>query len=84
MADVAIARVIADMNADLAKRPSTEVASLLDGADDWAISIGAGQFLHQLVKHVAPASVLEFGAGRSSLVIASALQSNGGGRLTSV
>jgi len=72
------------VNADIAARPPVEVTALLEGADDWAISIGAGEYLHELVKRLQPRSVLEFGAGRSSLVIASALQQCGGGRLTSI
>jgi predicted O-methyltransferase YrrM len=40
--------------------------------------------LEGLVLHLRPSSVLEFGAGRSSLVLAHALQAIGGGRLTSI
>jgi predicted O-methyltransferase YrrM len=64
--------------------PSDEVARLLHGADDWAISAAAASMLEGLVMHRRPKSVLEFGAGRSSLVLALALQQIGGGRLTSI
>jgi predicted O-methyltransferase YrrM len=84
MVHSAVARITSEVNAALAVAVPAEVSALLEGADEWAISIGAGQYLHELVKRLKPRSVLEFGAGRSSLVIASALQQCGGGRLTSI
>ena len=71
--------------ANLASRPPRpDVAALLTPPDEWAVSLETAQLLAGLIEHVAPASVLEFGAGRSSLVLASALQALGGGRLTSI
>jgi predicted O-methyltransferase YrrM len=67
-----------------ASSPSDAVARMLDGASQWALNVAAANTLVGLVEHFRPASVLEFGAGRSSLVLAHALQQNGGGRLTSI
>jgi predicted O-methyltransferase YrrM len=64
--------------------PRQDIAALLTPSDEWAVSLETAQFLARLIEHVAPPSVLEFGAGRSSLVMASALQACGGGRLTSI
>jgi predicted O-methyltransferase YrrM len=64
--------------------PRADVAPLLLPPDEWAVSLETAQLLTALVEHFAPASILEFGAGRSSLVLASALQTRGGGRLTSI
>ncbi len=69
---------------ELGQPPSADVVALLDGADEWAVSAGMAHVLTVLVARFRPRSVLEFGAGRSSLVIASALQRSGGGRLTSI
>src|SRR3954466_277340 len=52
--------------------------------DGWAIGPALSRFLNALIRHARPQSVLEFGPGRSSLVIARALVSNGGGRVTSI
>ena len=50
----------------------------------WAITSAAANFLGQLVGQLQPKSVLEFGAGSSSVVLATALSLGGGGRLTSL
>jgi predicted O-methyltransferase YrrM len=60
------------------------VLALVAGADEWAVSPGTAHLLAGLVEWLKPASTLEFGAGRSSLVLATGLQKAGGGRLTSV
>jgi predicted O-methyltransferase YrrM len=78
----------ADLNAVVAnlrnRPPRAEVETLLAPPDEWAVSLETAQLLFALIEHAGPQSVLEFGAGRSSLVVASALQSRGGGRLTSI
>ncbi len=68
----------------LAAPPGPELQSLLAGADEWALGLDAARLLDGVVRQLRPASILEFGAGRSSLVIAAALQSCGGGHLTSI
>ena len=57
------------------------VTRAMEGAGEWAISHDLAKVLWTLVRVLQPTSILEFGAGRSSLVIADALK---GGRLTSV
>jgi predicted O-methyltransferase YrrM len=63
--------------------PSTERA-LPDEANVWAIERVLGRFLARLVVETRPASVLEFGAGQSSVLLAESLALIGGGRLTSI
>ena len=61
------------------------VESLLAAeTDEWTISGPLGRYLASLVIDIKPRSLLEFGAGRSSLILATALDHVGGGRLTSV
>jgi predicted O-methyltransferase YrrM len=55
-----------------------------DDSPDFVISRSMGRVVAGLVAAVLPRSVLEFGAGRSSVVFAAALAGTGGGRLTSV
>lgn len=50
----------------------------------WTVWRSMGSFLARMVLWRKPESVLEFGAGRSSLVLARALAQTGGGRLTSL
>ena len=50
----------------------------------WAISESFGRFLASVVSERGCRNVLEFGAGSSSLVLATALSTQGGGKLTSV
>lgn len=57
---------------------------LPDGSSPWPITPELGRFLARLVVEDRRTNVLEFGAGRSSLVLAHALSVAGGGRLTSV
>lgn len=57
---------------------------LPDGSSPWPISVDLGRLLGRLVLGEDRRSVLEFGAGRSSLVVATALAARGGGRLTSL
>ena len=64
--------------------PAEIEAVLPDGRDDYEISPALARLLAGIVLKRRPGSVLEFGSGRSSLVIASALGVAGGGRLTSV
>jgi predicted O-methyltransferase YrrM len=64
--------------------PGSHLKTLLSSADEWVVSIAIAHVLEGLVLHMRPASVHEFGAGRSSLVLAQALQTIGGGRLTSI
>ena len=52
--------------------------------DDWTITDQTARLATLLVEAFGCSSVLEFGAGRSSLVMATALEARGGGRLTSV
>ena len=58
--------------------------ALLEGADSWTIGVPVAHLLEGLIGFVRPRSVLEFGAGRSSVVLATALQACGRARLTSV
>lgn len=55
-----------------------------DAADEWAVGRDTARFLARLVEGLRPSSVLEFGTGRSTAVIAHAMAANGGGRLTTV
>lgn len=64
--------------------PAEIEAVLPDGRDDYEISPDLARLLAGIVLMHGPRSVLEFGSGRSSLVIARALSAVGGGRLTSV
>jgi len=64
--------------------PASHLKTLLSSADKWVVSLQIAHVLDGLILHLRPASVLEFGAGRSSLVLAQALQAIGGGRLTSI
>jgi predicted O-methyltransferase YrrM len=50
----------------------------------WPISRELARFLARVVVTMKPTSVLEFGAGQSSLIFACSLSLAGGGRLTSV
>jgi predicted O-methyltransferase YrrM len=59
-------------------------AVLPDGRDEYEISPDLARLLAGIVLTCRPDCVLEFGSGRSSLVIAHALGAAGGGRLTSV
>jgi predicted O-methyltransferase YrrM len=68
----------------VASPPREDVTALLAPFDEWAVSRETAHLLAGLIHHLTPRSVLEFGAGRSSLVLASALQECGGGRLTSI
>jgi predicted O-methyltransferase YrrM len=62
-----------------------EVTALTRGNNDWAVSEAMAQYLFKLVLALKPRSVLEFGAGWSSVVIARALSRlNLGGSLTSL
>ena len=64
--------------------PAEIEAVLPDGRNDYEISPDLARLLAGVVLALRPGSVLEFGSGRSSLVIARALSAAGGGRLTSV
>jgi len=64
--------------------PAEIEAVLPDGRDEYEISPDLARLLAGIVLMHRPRSVLEFGSGRSSLVIARALSAVGGGRLTSV
>jgi predicted O-methyltransferase YrrM len=70
----------------LGRDPLPKIESLLGSAEDegWRISRAFGTYLGAIVLTLGRRSVLEFGAGRSSLVVATALDEIGGGRLTSV
>ena len=57
---------------------------LPDGSSPWPISVELARLLGRLVLAEDRRSVLEFGAGRSSLVVATALAARDGGRLTSL
>jgi predicted O-methyltransferase YrrM len=61
-----------------------DLEELLAPADEWVVSVETAHLLSGLVERLRPQSVLEFGAGRSSLVLATALSACGGGRLTSI
>ena len=74
---------IADLFAATAEDP--EIASIFAGGDkEWIIAGYLGHFLARLVRETARRSILEFGAGTSSLVFAAALAKSGGGCLTSI
>lgn len=64
--------------------PAEIEAVLPAGCDEYEISPDLARLLAGIVLTCRPRSVLEFGSGRSSLVIARALGAVGGGRLTSV
>lgn len=70
--------------ADLVTVPARPGLRALLANTEWAISLEMAHVLEGLVLRLRPASILEFGAGRSSLVLAGALQASGGGRLTSI
>lgn len=70
--------------ADVVAAPARPGLRALVANTEWAISVEMAQVLEGLVLHLRPSSILEFGAGRSSLVLASALQTCGRGRLTSI
>jgi len=77
--DDALRRVFRDpsRDADLeALFPSVE--------NQWAIDRSLAHFLARAVLHFERRSILEFGAGTSSMVLATALVRAGGGKLTSV
>jgi len=59
-------------------------AALPAAGDAWAITPELAAFLFRLVTEYRLLSVLEFGAGSSSVVLAAALAEGGGGHLTSV
>jgi predicted O-methyltransferase YrrM len=62
-----------------------EIEELLSGPEDaWAVSTPLGRFLARLIVTKQLRSVLEFGAGRSSAILAKALSQSGGGQLTSI
>jgi len=62
-----------------------EVTAITSGKDAWPVSETMAQYLFRLILALKPRSVLEFGAGWSSIVIARALSRvNQGGRLTSL
>ena len=69
-----------------AEHPSDAVVTpvLPDGSSPWPISVDLGLLLGRLVAEHDRRSVLEFGAGRSSLVVATAMAAQGGGTLTSL
>ena len=74
---------IAGLFTETAEDP--EIAAIFAGRDkEWIIAGYLGQFLARLVRGTARRSILEFGAGTSSLVFAAALAKSGGGRLTSI
>jgi predicted O-methyltransferase YrrM len=64
--------------------PAEIESALPDGRDDYEISADLARLIAGIVLTRRPQSVLEFGSGRSSLVIARALTAAGGGRLTAV
>jgi len=55
-----------------------------DGGSTWSIAPEVARLLARIVVTLRRRSVLEFGAGRSSLVLARAMALGGGGRITSV
>lgn len=59
-------------------------AALRDDLTQWAIPRELACFLARLVQEGSYSSVLEYGAGQSSIILARALALAGGGRLTSV
>ena len=64
--------------------PSPIEAALPPEGEFFTISPEFGRALVRLIRVVRPKSILEFGAGASSLLVAMALQDNGAGRLTTV
>jgi len=62
-----------------------EIMAITCGNDEWAVSEAMAQYVFRLILALKPRSVLEFGAGWSSIVIARALSRvNQDGRLTSL
>lgn len=62
-----------------------DVAALLpDNLGKWPVSLPMANWLAAAIHSLRRSSVLEFGPGWSSLIIAEALAANGGGRLTSI
>lgn len=73
------------MPAALATATVPEIEKVLpDESNGWSISRPLGRLLAGLVIQQRLSSILEFGAGQSSVVLARALSIAGGGRLTSV
>jgi predicted O-methyltransferase YrrM len=68
--------------ARLPVRPDVE--AMLQPADEWMISVATASLLKEMVERLAPMSILEFGAGRSSLILGDALATTRGGKLTSI
>jgi predicted O-methyltransferase YrrM len=68
----------------VAEPPAEEVRALIGRPVEWLVSLETAHLVSRLVRHLQPRSILEFGAGASSLVLASALHANGSGRLTSI
>lgn len=61
-----------------------DVLDRVGSHEEWVVSARMADLLTRLVEDLRPQRILEFGAGRSSLALAAALQTAGGGRLTSV
>ena len=67
------------------RTPCPAVEDFLPPADGgFSISPELGRLLARVVQRFERRNILEFGAGRSSLILAHALASAGGGRLTSI
>jgi predicted O-methyltransferase YrrM len=65
--------------------PDPDLVSLIESlGNQWTIGLPLATLLHGLVTALGRRSILEFGAGLSSVVLARALSISGGGRLTSI
>jgi len=66
--------------------PETDdvIEAIATSRGTWSVSVELGRLLADLVRRFRPTSVLEFGSGQSSLILARALAANGGRRITSI
>src|SRR5690349_9968387 len=78
------ASLIEEIHILLVGSPSSVVLRLIDLSNVCSICASMGELLDGLVRWLKPRSIIEFGAGRSSAVLAAALQDCGGGRLTCI
>jgi hypothetical protein len=72
------------LNTDVEGIPPPAADPVADVSDTGTISVEMAALLRQVVEEIRPRAVLEFGAGRFSLVLAEALAAIGGGALTCV
>jgi predicted O-methyltransferase YrrM len=64
--------------------PETLETVIGSSASAWALPTEMARILAHLILQITPSSVLEYGSGQSSVVLAAALAESGGGMLTSI